>query len=76
MRRAAGGRARGGCRPGPASPAPVLLPEALRPRAALEAGAQAFLGKPLEPLRLVSTVRDLLGTSALARQGRRSTAPS
>ena len=35
---------------------------------ALEAGAQAFLGKPLEPLRLVSTVRDLLGTSALTRQ--------
>lgn len=35
---------------------------------ALEAGAHAFLGKPLEPLRLVSTVRDLLGTSALARK--------
>ena len=35
---------------------------------AVEAGAHAFLGKPLEPLRLVSTVRDLLGTSALARQ--------
>jgi len=34
---------------------------------ALEAGAEAFLGKPLEPLRLVSMVRDLLGTSALAR---------
>ncbi|MDQ6748059.1 MAG: response regulator, partial [Candidatus Dormibacteraeota bacterium] len=36
---------------------------------ALAAGAHAFLGKPLEPLRLVSTVRDLLGTSALARPG-------
>jgi DNA-binding transcriptional MerR regulator len=34
---------------------------------ALQAGASAFLGKPIEPLRLISTVRDLLGTSALAR---------
>lgn len=33
--------------------------------AAMEAGASAFLSKPLEPLQLVSTVRDLLGTSAL-----------
>ena len=32
---------------------------------AVEAGASAFLTKPIEPLRLVSTVRDLLGTSAL-----------
>ena len=32
---------------------------------ALEAGAEAFLRKPLEPLQLVSAVRDLLGTSAL-----------
>jgi DNA-binding transcriptional MerR regulator len=31
---------------------------------ALEAGADAFLLKPLEPLHLVSTVRDLLGSSA------------
>jgi DNA-binding transcriptional MerR regulator len=31
---------------------------------AIEAGADAFLLKPLEPLRLVSTVRDLLGSSA------------
>ena len=31
---------------------------------ALEAGADAFLQKPLDPLRLVSTVKDLLGTSA------------
>ena len=31
---------------------------------ALEAGADAFLRKPLEPLRFVSTVRDLLGSSA------------
>jgi CheY-like chemotaxis protein len=31
---------------------------------AFEAGADAFLLKPLEPLQLVSTVRDLLGSSA------------
>jgi DNA-binding transcriptional MerR regulator len=35
---------------------------------AMRSGAAAFLRKPLEPLDLVSTVRDLLGTSALARQ--------
>lgn len=32
---------------------------------ALEAGADAFLPKPAEPLCLVSTVRDLLGSSAI-----------
>ncbi len=31
---------------------------------ALQAGADAFLSKPLDPLQFVSTVRDLLGTSA------------
>ncbi|MGW6281349.1 response regulator [Kribbella sp. NPDC055071] len=36
---------------------------------ALEAGAAAFLKKPLEPLRLVSIVRDLLGQSAYRRPG-------
>jgi DNA-binding response OmpR family regulator len=37
---------------------------------AIEAGADAFLRKPLEPLEFVSTVRDLLGSSAfLAGQG-------
>jgi DNA-binding NtrC family response regulator len=40
---------------------------------AMRLGASAFLRKPLESLTLVSTVRDLLGTSALARQGRPST---
>jgi DNA-binding transcriptional MerR regulator len=36
---------------------------------ALAAGADAFLQKPLDPLELVSTVKDLLGASALvARQ--------
>jgi len=39
---------------------------------ALEAGASAFLTKPLEPLKLVSSVRDLLGTSALVRPARRT----
>lgn len=34
---------------------------------AVEIGASAFLRKPLESLALASTVRDLLGTSALAR---------
>jgi DNA-binding transcriptional MerR regulator len=32
---------------------------------ALAAGASAFLTKPIEPLQFVSTVRDLLGSSAL-----------
>jgi len=41
---------------------------------ALAVGASAFLRKPLEPLALASTVRDLLGTSALARPARQ-TAP-
>jgi CheY-like chemotaxis protein len=36
---------------------------------AMRCGAAAFMHKPLEPLALVSTVRDLLGTSALARLG-------
>jgi DNA-binding transcriptional MerR regulator len=39
---------------------------------AMRLGAAAFLRKPLEPLTLASTVRDLLGTSALARHGQRS----
>ena len=42
---------------------------------ALSVGASAFLRKPLEPLALASTVRDLLGTSALARSSRRSSVP-
>jgi DNA-binding transcriptional MerR regulator len=40
---------------------------------AVRAGAGAFLQKPLEPLELVSIVRDLLGTSAQSRTGRRRT---
>ena len=34
----------------------------------LAAGADAFLQKPLDPLRLVSTVKDLLGTSAFLQR--------
>jgi DNA-binding transcriptional MerR regulator len=41
---------------------------------AMRLGAAAFLRKPLEPLTLASTVRDLLGTSAMARESRRSKA--
>jgi DNA-binding transcriptional MerR regulator len=44
------------------------------PDEAMSAGAAAFLAKPLEPLKLVSTVRDLLGTSALVRPARRAVA--
>jgi DNA-binding transcriptional MerR regulator len=52
---------------------PVLAVASLdRPDDALLAGASAFLPKPLEPLTLVSTVRDLLGTSALVRRPQRS----
>jgi DNA-binding transcriptional MerR regulator len=36
---------------------------------AIEAGADAFLLKPLEPLQFISTVRDLLGSSAILRPG-------
>lgn len=44
---------------------PVVAVSALACRdQAIEAGADAFLLKPLEPLQFVSTVRDLLGSSA------------
>lgn len=36
--------------------------------AAIEAGADAFLRKPLDPLQLVSTVRDLLRSSAMVAE--------
>jgi DNA-binding transcriptional MerR regulator len=41
---------------------------------ALAVGATAFLRKPIEPLALASTVRDLLGTSALAQSAKRAPA--
>jgi DNA-binding transcriptional MerR regulator len=48
---------------------PVLAVSALDSRdQALEAGADAFLLKPLDSLQLLSTVRDLLGTSAYLRR--------
>jgi two-component system, OmpR family, phosphate regulon response regulator PhoB len=44
----------------------VLAISALEARdEALAAGADAFLQKPFDPLELVSTVKDLLGASAL-----------
>lgn len=47
---------------------PVLALSTLRSREeALDAGADAFLQKPIEPLQLLSAVRDLLGTSAYLR---------
>jgi len=48
---------------------PVLAVSAVDSRdQAFAAGVDAFLLKPLEPLRFVSTVRDLVGTSAYLRQ--------
>jgi DNA-binding transcriptional MerR regulator len=48
---------------------PVLAVSAVDSREqALAAGVEAFLVKPLEPLQFVSTVRDLVGTSAYLRQ--------
>jgi DNA-binding transcriptional MerR regulator len=53
--------------------APVLAVSALALHdEALVAGASAFLQKPFEQLQFVSTVRDLLGSSALTRRDRAS----
>jgi DNA-binding response OmpR family regulator len=38
------------------------------PEVAAEFGASAFLQKPIDPLVFASTVRDLLGTSAISRR--------
>lgn len=47
---------------------PILVISALEARdEAMAAGAEAFLRKPVDPLQLVSTVRDLLGSSAFLR---------
>jgi DNA-binding response OmpR family regulator len=51
----------------------AMSPLAAREVAA-EFGASAFVQKPIDPSVLVSTVRDLLGTSALTR--RRSRQPA
>ena len=51
------------------SDAPLLAVSTLDSSdAALEAGADAFLQKPLDPLQLVSAVKDLLGASAFLRR--------
>jgi CheY-like chemotaxis protein len=50
-------------------PLPILAVSAVASGdAAMEAGADAFLQKPVQPLQFVSTVRDLLGTSAFLRR--------
>jgi DNA-binding transcriptional MerR regulator len=50
------------------SGAPVLAISTLETSdEALEAGADVFLQKPLDPLQLVSAVKDLLGASAFLR---------
>jgi len=49
---------------------PVIVSSVLQARdQAIEAGADAFLGKPLDPLRLVSAVRDLVGLTRYPRPG-------
>jgi DNA-binding response OmpR family regulator len=48
---------------------PVVAVSAIDSRdQALQSGADAFLLKPLDPLQFLSTVRDLLGTSAYLRR--------
>ena len=48
---------------------PIVAVSAIDSRdKALQSGADAFLLKPLDPLQFVSTVRDLLGTSAYLRR--------
>ena len=48
---------------------PILATSALDTRdQALDAGADAFLLKPVDPLQFVSTIRDLLGTSAYLKR--------
>jgi CheY-like chemotaxis protein len=50
------------------APVPVLAISSLQVRdEALAAGADAFLEKPIDPLALVSAVKDMLGESALVR---------
>jgi len=50
------------------SAAPVVVISTLALEGlALEAGADAFVRKPIEPLAFVSTIKDLLGESALTR---------
>lgn len=63
-----GGRGLDMCRTFSAGGIPVLAVSTLDMQdAAFDAGAGAFLLKPLDPLRLISTVRDLLHQSAYLR---------
>ena len=65
------------CRRAQARGTPALAVSSIATRdAALEAGAAAFLQKPLEPLSLVSTVKDLLGTSAYLKEIPRKVVPA
>lgn len=53
---------------------PILAVSTLESREeAMDCGADAFLQKPLDPLQLVSTVKDLLGASAYLRSKVRTT---
>ena len=57
------------CQAAQAEGARVLAVSTLESRdRALQFGADAFLMKPLDPLQFVSTIRDLLGTSAYLRR--------
>ncbi len=56
------------CRSLKSSGVPVIVASVLQARdLALAAGADAFLGKPLSPLRLLSAIRDLIGTAPRPR---------
>lgn len=56
------------CRSFKRSGVPVIVASVLQAREqALAAGADAFLGKPLSPLRLLSAIRDLLAKGARPR---------
>ncbi len=64
-----GGTGRELCRLADERAVPVVAVSAIDSRdQALQSGADAFLLKPLDPLQFVSTVRDLLGTSAYLRR--------
>jgi DNA-binding transcriptional MerR regulator len=56
------------CRSFKRSGVPVIVASVLQAREqALAAGADAFLGKPLNPMRLLSAIRDLLGSAPRSR---------
>jgi CheY-like chemotaxis protein len=60
------------CRRLAANGVPVVAISTLGSRdEALEAGASAFLRKPIDPLALVSAVKDVIGTSAYLRTAAR-----